>query len=158
MKREKSSSFIHNSIFVIQFFCMFPKLLSFLAILFILAAPFMVAADNLPGSAGWKIVPDCEDVVPGTTTKECGFKTLVHLIKHLIDFAFFLAMPVATALFTYAGFLYLFEAAKAGSRGKANAIFTSVLIGFFWMLAAWFVVKLITDALLKPEYGTFLGT
>lgn len=135
-----------------------PSFFSFAALLIFAVFPFVVAADGLPGGAGWKLVPDCEDVVPGTTTKECGFKTLVHLIRHLIDFAFFLAMPVATALFTYAGFLYLFEAAKPGSRGKANAIFTSVLIGFFWMLAAWFVVKLITDALLKPEYGTFFGT
>src|SRR3989338_7548360 len=126
-----------------------PSFFSFAALLIFAVFPFVVAADGFP--------PD--SLVPGCFTetdyqvRQCDFEDLVHLIRHLIDFAFFLAMPVATALFTYAGFLYLFEAAKPGSRGKANAIFTSVLIGFFWMLAAWFVVKLITGALLRPEYG-----
>src|SRR3989344_5634952 len=152
MKREKSSSFIHNSIFVIQFFCMFPKLLSFLAILFILAAPFMVAADNLPGSAGWKIVPDCEDVVPGTTTKECGFKTLVHLIKHLIDFVIFLAMPIAALVSVYAGWFYLTAGENPGNVSVAKKMFWALFIGVAWVIGAWLVIKFISDALLRPEF------
>ena len=132
---------------------MFPKLLSLLAILFILAAPLALSADGVPGSKGWKIVPDCEDPAPpGQTDKVCGFKTLMHLVKHLIDFALFLTMPLAAALFAFAGWLYLASSVDPGKKSKAHKIFTSVLWGLLFILGAWLIVKLISDALLEGAY------
>lgn len=136
-----------------------PKILSLLAIIFILASPlafpFAAYADGLPGSVGWNLVPDCQDDPPlgsTSTAKVCGFNTLMHLIRHLTDFALFLVMPIAAAIFAWAGFLYLTAGASPGNVGKAKGMFWAAALGLFWTLGAWLVIKLISDALLKPEY------
>jgi len=79
----------------------------------------------------------------------------MHLIRHLLDIALFLTIPLATLLFTYAGLLYLSASASPGNISQAHGIFWSVGLGFMWVLGAWFVVKLISDALLK---GVFKAT
>ena len=129
-----------------------PSFFSFAALLILAVFPFVVAADGLPGGAGWKLVPDCEDVVPGTTTKECGFKTLVHLIKHLIDFVIFLAMPIAALVSVYAGWFYLTAGENPGNVSVAKKMFWALFIGVAWVLGAWLVIKFISDALLHPEF------
>ncbi|MBI3074672.1 MAG: hypothetical protein HYY92_00445 [Parcubacteria group bacterium] len=126
-----------------------PKLLSLLVLLFIITAPLALSADGFPPTP---IVPPCEDNYGDGTTEVCGFVTLMHLIRHLIDFALFLAMPIAAGLFSWAGFLYLSAGANPGNISKAHGIFWSVFIGLLWVLGAWLVIKLISDALLKPEY------
>ncbi len=145
---------------------LFPKLLSFLAILFILAAPLALSAHRFPPknehTGEVQLVP-CSNktttTVDATTGKAttkienpCDFLALMHLVRHLIDFVFFLAMPVAAALFAYAGWLYLSSSASPGNIGRAHGIFWSVLFGLLWVLGAWLVIKLISDALLKPDY------
>lgn len=128
---------------------LFPKLIASLAVVFFIAMPLVILAHGFPPSP---LVPPCEDTVQGQTAKACGFTTLMHLIRHLIDFALFLAMPISAALFAYAGFLYLTAGASPSNVGKAKAVFWSVFIGLLWVLGAWLVIKLISDALLKPEY------
>ncbi len=128
---------------------MLPKILSLIALLFIIAAPFAVFADGFPPTP---IVPPCQDEVIGQATKACGFNTLMHLIRHLIDFALFLAMPIAAGLFAFAGILYVTSSANPGNIGRAHGIFSSVFIGLLWVLGAWLVITLISDALLKPDY------
>src|SRR3989344_2078472 len=138
-----------------------PKLLASLAILFLSAAPLAVFADGIPFAPGWQIVPPCEDTPPPAPVgqpappQECGFSTFMHLIRHLLDIALFLTIPLATLLFTYAGLLYLSASASPGNISQAHGIFWSVGLGFMWVLGAWFVVKLISDALFK---GVFKAT
>ena len=127
-----------------------PRLLSFLAILFILAVPFALSAHGFPPSP---LVPACEDEpVAGQTSKVCGFNTLMHLVRHLTDFALFLAMPIAALLFVWGGWLYLSAGASPGNISRAHNMFWLAVIGLLWVLGAWLVIKLISDALLKPEY------
>ncbi|MBI2048816.1 MAG: hypothetical protein HYT29_00010 [Parcubacteria group bacterium] len=122
-----------------------PKLLSLAALLFIFAAPLALSAhDGFPPTP---LVP-CK----GTADSPCDFPALMHLVKHLVDFVFFLAMPVAALAFSYAGWLYLSSSASPGNISKAHGIFWSVLIGLLWVLGAWLVIKLISDALLNPDY------
>src|SRR3989344_9649438 len=132
--------------------------LSFLVLVLFFAAPFAVFADADHGFPPSRLVPECSvatrDATTGitTTTKPCGFADLMHLIRHLIDFAFFLAMPIAVCLFAWAGWLYLSSGGNPGNISKAHGIFWSVFIGLMWVLGAWLVIKLISDALLRPEY------
>ena len=134
------------------FSMLFPKLLSFLAILFLFAAPLALFAQGL--------VPDCvttENVtINGVQTERtvysCGFDDVMLLIKNIIDFAILLIMPLAAILFAYAGWLYLSSSVDPGGKSKAHKIFTSVVWGLLWTLGAWLIVKLISDALLQPAY------
>ena len=132
--------------------------LSFLVLVLFFAAPFAVFADADHGFPPSRLVPECSvatrDATTGitTTTKPCGFADLMHLIRHLIDFAFFLAMPIAVCLFAWAGWLYLSSGGSQGKVDAAHKIFWSVGVGLFWVLGAWLVIKLISDALLNPDY------
>src|SRR3989338_4732208 len=126
-----------------------PKLLSLLAILFLFAAPLAVFADGFPPVP---IVPNCYTDDFQITTTGCDFDDAVHLIRHLLDWALFLVIPLATLLFTYAGWLYLSSGGNSGKISQAHGIFWSVGLGFAWVLGAWFVVKLISDALLKNVF------
>jgi hypothetical protein len=71
-----------------------------------------------------------------------------------ISWLFFISIPVATALFAYAGVLYM--KGTPGDRTKANNIFTHVGIGFIMMITAWFVVRTAVDWFVKPEFGATL--
>jgi len=127
---------------------MFPKLLSFLTILFIIAAPFVVAAHGFPPSP---IVPGCFTETD-YQVRQCNFDDLLHLVKHLIDFVMFLAMPIAALVSVYAGWLYLTAGENPGNVSVAKKMFWALIIGVAWVLGAWLVIKFISDALLRPEF------
>ena len=117
---------------------MFPKILSFFAILFVFAVPMI--------SLSAPLVP-CDGI-----TVKCDFDALMKLVKNLMDFVLLLAMPLAAILFAYAGWLYLSSSVDPGKKGQAHKIFASVFWGLLFTLGAWFIVKLISDALLENAY------
>jgi len=160
---KKSSFIIHHSSFAqtvrilriaIPFFLLIAVVLS-------LMAPLALFADGFPPDP---LVPECNKVrvdvkndagkvIGKKFQNPCDFPELIHLVKHLMDFAIYLAMPLSAVLFSYAGWLYLASAASPDKKKKAHAIFWAVLVGLLWVLGAWLVIKLISDTLLRPGYS-----
>lgn len=93
-------------------------------------------------------------------TNDCSFNHLIELIQNITVFLLWLAVPVATVLFAYAGFQYIFAAGDMGKIKKAHDIFWSVFIGLVFMASAWLIVKIIVGTL-DPQGtgggGQFLG-
>ena len=91
---------------------------------------------------------------------DCSFNYLITLIQNITNFLLILAVPVATVLFAYAGFQYIFAAGDMGKIKKAHDIFWTVFLGLVFMASAWLIVKIIVDTL-DPEGtgggGQFLG-
>ncbi|HBB65428.1 MAG TPA: hypothetical protein DCZ84_02225 [Candidatus Vogelbacteria bacterium] len=88
----------------------------------------------------------------GSEQNPCTFKDLAVLAQNVIKFlAFYIATPLATLAIMYAGFKYLTSLDKPGSREEAKKILWNVLIGFFWVLAAWLVIDTLLDVLLKSN-------
>jgi hypothetical protein len=85
--------------------------------------------------------------------KECTFSDLIILFKNLIAYMVYIAVPIAAAMFVYAGFRYITSGANASQRSNANAMLWKVLTGFVIILAAWLVVYAITSVLLKSEFN-----
>ena len=77
----------------------------------------------------------------------CDYNALIKLIQNLIAFMLWLAAPVATLLFAYAGFLYLTAGDNASRVETAHTIFRDAIIGIVVMLIAFLVVYLITNTL-----------
>ncbi|KKW38780.1 MAG: hypothetical protein UY88_C0001G0006 [Parcubacteria group bacterium GW2011_GWA1_54_88] len=74
----------------------------------------------------------------GSEQNPCTFKDLAVLAQNVIKFlAFYIATPLATLAIMYAGF--------------KKKILWNVLIGFFWVLAAWLVIDTLLDVLLKSN-------
>jgi hypothetical protein len=103
----------------------------------------------------------CDGVLkPGEPGRRevCNFAALFDTINKTINWMFYISIPVATALFAYAGLLYM--RGTSGSRTQANTIFTNVGIGFIIMLTAWFLVRQVVGWFVKSEAGAtiFLET
>ncbi len=83
-------------------------------------------------------------VCEGTPESPCGFSELMILINGLISFILnFMVLPIATAVLMYAGFLYMTSEGNAGKKGKALGMLRKLLVGLFFCLAAWVIVKII---------------
>ena len=90
--------------------------------------------------------------------RECNLVAAFDLVTKLINWGFYLSIPLATALFAYAGFLYI--TGSKGNIGTAKKIFTSVAIGFIIVTTAWVGVRTFLDWFVKPNTGatTFIQT
>jgi len=79
----------------------------------------------------------------------CDFNALMDTVIKTINWAFVISIPVVTALFAYAGLLYM--TGRPNYRTKANTIFTSVGIGFIIVITAWFIVHTVVDWLVDKS-------
>lgn len=86
----------------------------------------------------------------------CNFAALIETVIKTINWMFIISIPVATALFAYAGALYM--TAVPGKMGQAKKIFVSVGIGFIIMISAWVAVRTLVGWFAKETSGanTFL--
>lgn len=86
----------------------------------------------------------------------CNFAALIDTAIKIINWMFVISIPVATALFAYAGALYM--TGIPGKMGQARKIFLSVGIGFIIMISAWVAVRTFVDWFAKETSGinTFL--
>jgi hypothetical protein len=83
---------------------------------------------------------------------ECQACHLFQLIDRVIRFLIYLAVPIVSLLFAYAGFLYFTQGANA--HNEAKAIFMDAFIGFLFVLCGFLIVDTILKTLAK---GSFTG-
>jgi hypothetical protein len=108
-----------------------------------------------PVSRGYSIF----DIIPCGTTRNpvpCTFCHLGTLIQNIINvLIIYIAGPVATLFFAYAGYLYMSYGLNEHNLDTAKTIFKTTAIGFFWMLAAWLVVDTVIKTLgyNQSQYG-----
>ncbi len=83
----------------------------------------------------------------------CQACNLAQLIQNIMTFAIGIAVPIAAALFAYAGFLYITSASSPGNIGKAKGIFKDALIGFLIAICAWLIINTLLHVIFSQ--GTF---
>ncbi len=108
-------------------------------------APVLPAATpiQLSNNSGTGIVP-CTGV-------NCQACSLAKLAQNIINFLIGLSIPLAAALFAWAGTMY-FSSSVIDKLEKAKKIFTSALIGFAIIIGAWLVVQTILSTILNKSY------
>jgi hypothetical protein len=112
------------------------------------------------GDATGGLVPCGVSSSPDEAT-QCQACNIVELIQGLIMFAIGLAVPIAMAMFAYAGFLYFTSGAGGGGENisKAKGIFRNTVIGFVLVLSSWLIVNTILYTVLDhsqyPESSWF---
>jgi len=87
---------------------------------------------------------------------DCDFNAFLSLIQRLMKFLIFISIPIATLLFSYAGFLYVTAGGNTGKIQKAHDIFKDVAVGFLIVLSAWLIVNTIVSPLISDNYETLL--
>ena len=94
---------------------------------------------------------DAQSLIPCGGT-DCTFDHFIQLIQNVINFLLVtIAIPLATILFSYAGWLYLSAAGDSGKISQAHEIFKNVVLGLVLALAAWLIVNTIANALLDKS-------
>ena len=115
-------------------------------ILLVSAVPVPASAISMPSL----IV--CGGEIVGQNDHPCQFNDLYRLGQNIITFIFYLSVPAATVLFSYAGYLYMTAAGDPGQVEKAHEIFKNVAIGFIIICAAWLIVYTILESLINPKF------
>ncbi|MFZ2151848.1 MAG: pilin [Minisyncoccia bacterium] len=78
--------------------------------------------------------------------EQCEFRHLFVLVNNLVsNFITKIFAPLLVIVLMYIGFLFIKE--KAGAKTKAKMLLTRVLVGTFFVLAAWLIVNFILQAL-----------
>lgn len=106
-------------------------------------------SDN-PKDKDFQLVP-CKGV-NDEGDDDCDFNALMVLFNRIINFIFYVSIPLAAISFSYAGYLYLSAAGNTSQIEKAHKIFEKVLIGFIFILSAWLIVYTITSSLLSSDF------
>lgn len=115
---------------------------------------FFVLAILLMPVASVYAAPGVDRIVPKCTNDICGYRDITNLVQNIIKFMIYLAVVVATLMFTYAGFIYLTAGGSPDKLKKAHGIFFNVFIGLVLVLAAWLIVELIMTTFLSTDFGT----
>lgn len=101
----------------------------------------------------------CDGVTRASETDrqtKCDFAALMDTVIKAINWMFYITIPIATALFAYAGVLYMTGQPKYITTAKS--IFTTAATGFIIMISAWFLVRQFVTWFVKdPTATTFLG-
>lgn len=84
---------------------------------------------------------------------QCTFYDFFLVFRNLITTMFFLCVPIVFFSFAYAGFKYLTAGDSEDGHTTAKNIFTYTAWGFFWMCAAWIIVRAILSPLLDTAKG-----
>lgn len=127
----------------------------FFTVLVVLLFPLksVFSATNTDKTFGYGLV-QCDGVLnPNEPNRQqkCNFAYLVNSINYIIYRMIAISIPLATALFAYAGFLYI-----SGEQDKikqAKNIFINVAIGFIIMITAWFVVVTVVNWVVDSKTG-----
>jgi hypothetical protein len=109
------------------------------------AAPILPTAApvQVSQSEGTGIVP--------CTGLNCQACDLAKLGQNIVNFLIGLSIPLAAAMFAWAGVLY-FSSSVVNKLEKAKKIFTSVLIGFSLAVGSWLIVQTFLSTVLKDSY------
>ncbi|MDP4020750.1 MAG: hypothetical protein Q8P58_01770, partial [Candidatus Adlerbacteria bacterium] len=117
------------------------------ALLFFVAGLVWMA---IPLIAAAQLVPCGTDATGGALS--CDLCSLGRLMQNIINYLIlYVSIPLAAAMFAYAGFLYVTGAANPTQISKAHSIFKRVLIGFLIAISAWLVVQTILNAVFDKD-------
>ncbi|HEU0081207.1 MAG TPA: hypothetical protein VFQ72_04300 [Candidatus Paceibacterota bacterium] len=99
-----------------------------------------------PRGATFQLIP-CDGV-----TVECDFDAFVVGINRLLKFLLYLSIPLVLGMILYTGWLYLTANGESGQLEKAKKMFIPVLLGIFWIAAAYIVVYTILDKFVSEKF------
>ncbi len=91
-------------------------------------------------------------IVNGVTTQPCDFNTLIDTGTHLIEWMFYISVPIMVAILAYAGILYMTGLEK--NISKAKGMFLKVALGFTIMLVAFVVINTLVGWIGNSSFTT----
>lgn len=94
--------------------------------------------------------PAGQGLVPCNGAEDCQMCNLAQLSQRIINFLIGISIPIAVALFAYAGWLY-FTSSVVDNLGKARKILMTAAVGFFIAISAWLVIQTFLKVILNQN-------
>ncbi len=120
-----------------------------------IASPFLVLAQTGPkeNPENTGITYECVETnqAGDKVYGNCGYNDLIAAIKKVVKWGTIFALEFSVVVIAYAGFKYMTSAGNPGKIAEANKMFLRVVQGIILILAAWLIVTLITNALLRDD-------
>jgi hypothetical protein len=103
-----------------------------------------------------KFLPACEPtgklgLAVTDPAHRCNVYDLLQLVVNLTRWLWYMSIPLAGALFLYAGYLILTAAGDEGRIGQGKKIITAAVVGFIIVMTSWLLVRTIFY-ILAPGY------
>ncbi len=96
-----------------------------------------------------------QPLVPcGTTGRpECTeFGQVIELVKNLLDFFIWIAVPIATILFAWIGWDLMVAESKSGAISDAKKRLMTLVKGLVLVLGSWLIIRTIVSVLVSPSF------
>lgn len=106
--------------------------------------PESIQGGLAPGDCGYDIRTLAN---PNGKGRMCGLVDIIGLIQRVIEYIFFLVLPIAAIVFAYAGFMLMTSGSSDSRRSAAKRAMTSLVVGIIIIMGAWFVVAAVLSAL-----------
>jgi Type IV secretion system pilin len=103
----------------------------------------------------WKPLVFCNQTVDqlNNTNTACGFNDLIKLAQAVISDLTFLATLLFVVGCIYVGFRLMTSGGNESEMKEAKSRLGLLLKGYFFILAAWLIIYLITSVLLKSSFS-----
>lgn len=148
----------------------FPILLALSPIFIYISYPTNVSSDTQKqenisytaetSSAVYSGLVQCDGVIdpkdPNASSRQkCDFTGLIKQVKFLINWGISIGTGIVVVLIIYAGYLYMTAHAlgNPGQVGKAKKMFSSILLGYVFILCAWGIVYTLLTWISKDGLG-----
>lgn len=121
---------------------------------FLLLSPgFLLAQATVNPSPDTGITYECPpEIVNGVSVYgNCKFEDLIKAVQYITNKLVLFTLSFSVVVIAYAGYRYMISGDNPGERTKANEMLKKVAIGIFFILAAWLIVTLITNALVNKN-------
>ena len=90
----------------------------------------------------------------GQLSNDCNYAQLIYTFQRIVNFAIYLVSPIILGMIIFMGFKYMTAHGDVNMVADAKKMFTPILIGLFFVFAAWIIVHTILDKLLVDNLGT----
>lgn len=89
----------------------------------------------------------------------CNINDAIKQVQKLINWGFFMVVPISTLLFAYAGYLYLTASFKGNKNlAAAKSIFRNTIIAFLVAASAWAIVHFVINFLVTESVKNQINT
>lgn len=132
-----------------------------LLVMLALFAPVAYAFAQTTGSGDpknktFQLVPCIGVASASSSGPECDFNQLIVMFNRIISFLLYLSVPLVLGMIMFTAFKYLTANGDPGKLASAKKMLVPVVIGIFWVLGSWIVVKvflanLLTDSQAKEN-------
>ncbi len=106
-----------------------------------------------PEDSTFQLVP-CQGVDNPATSAvetECDFNMLLVGISRIMKFLLFLSIPLVMGMGFYTAFKFMTAGGDPGKLADAKKMFVPVVLGIFWVMAAYLTVYTFLDKLVNPD-------